>query len=259
MMGGGTGERARFRHALAGEWTKFWTSGSSSPALAGAAALGVGVAALLTWAGSAAPRAEADGGCGDFGPLLAGMTGGAAVGQIVICSLGALMAAAEYSSGTLHSSFVAVPRRSRVLFAKALVMVPASLAVGLVVAAGSLAGGQAVLAATDAGSVTLTGPSVAYAVGCVSLCHALAGVLGVSLGFLLRSALGAAAMLTAPATGVPLLLGLAGAPLGRCPESSASVAILLTVVLAGRVAASAACLTCGLQRVLEALKCQRGQ
>ena len=55
---------------------------------------------------------------------------GAPFGQIVVAVLGALVITGEYSSGQIRSSLAAVPRRSRLFWAKAMVMTVWSFALG---------------------------------------------------------------------------------------------------------------------------------
>ena len=57
---------------------------------------------------------------------------GAPFGQIVVAVLGALVITGEYSSGQIRSSLAAVPRRSRLFWAKAMVMTVWSFALGAV-------------------------------------------------------------------------------------------------------------------------------
>ncbi|MCP2343582.1 ABC transporter permease [Actinomadura rupiterrae] len=104
--------------------------------------------------------------------------GGYVLVQVLAAALGALSVTSEYATGMIRLSLVAVPRRGRVLAAKAVVCSAASFLIG-----------------------ALSGPAG-------GLYLALAGVTGVATGFLVRSATAAWALLVGAAVGDSLLVRL---------------------------------------------------
>ena len=113
---------------------------------------------------------------------------GAPFGQIVVAVLGALVITGEYSSGQIRSSLAAVPRRSRLFWAKAMVMTVWSFALGalsiLLIWALStpLIGERA---------TSLTNHEFLGYVWGTGLAYAGIGLMALGLGFLLRSTAGA--------------------------------------------------------------------
>ncbi|MFF4345484.1 ABC transporter permease subunit [Kitasatospora sp. NPDC001540] len=127
--------------------------------------------------------------------------------QLALGVLGVLIAAGEYSTGTIRSTLAAVPRRLPVLWAKALVygvvaLVPAT--VGVFVA--FLIGGD-VLSGTRA-ALTFADPGVVRGLFGAGLYLGLVGVIGVALGMLLRSVAGGISVLVASLMLVPGLVSL---------------------------------------------------
>ena len=113
---------------------------------------------------------------------------GAPFGQIVVAVLGALVITGEYSSGQIRSSLAAVPRRSRLFWAKAMVMTVWSFSLGAVsilltwVLSTPLIGERA---------TSLTNHEFLGYVWGTGLAYAGIGLMALGLGFLLRSTAGA--------------------------------------------------------------------
>ncbi|MFI5907544.1 ABC transporter permease subunit [Dactylosporangium sp. NPDC051541] len=94
-------------------------------------------------------------GSGDIGPAVSGATGGGVtisqtligtfLGLMVVVVIGAMFAAAEYRRGLIRTTLAAVPRRGRLLAAKALVLGAVTFALGLAAAALVVTFGQDVL------------------------------------------------------------------------------------------------------------------
>ncbi|WP_249375572.1 ABC transporter permease subunit, partial [Actinomyces sp. 187325] len=119
------------------------------------------------------------------------VVGGIQFGQIVVAVLGALAITGEYSSGQIRSSLAAVPRRSRLLLAKATVLslfsfVLGALSILIAWAASALFAGEA------AGS--LADPAYLGFVWGTGLTYAGTALLAMGLGFLMRSTAGAITM-----------------------------------------------------------------
>ena len=113
---------------------------------------------------------------------------GAPFGQIVVAVLGALVITGEYSSGQIRSSLAAVPRRSRLFWAKAMVMTVWSFALGAVSILLTWA-----LSAPLIGerAISLTNHEFLGYVWGTGLAYAGIGLMALGLGFLLRSTAGA--------------------------------------------------------------------
>ncbi len=85
------------------------------------------------------------------------------LGQLVIVVPGTLVFSAEYSTGMIRTSLIAMPRRTVLYVTKAVTFAAVALAVSLVTAFIAFFLGQSVLASTDQ-SATLAGPGVLRAV-----------------------------------------------------------------------------------------------
>lgn len=186
---------AAFRDVLCSEWTKARTVPSSIWTLVSAAVLGIGFGALLSALaahqyakGSLRVRAQWD------PTSISG--GGLGIAQLAIGVLGVLLMTSEYSTGAIGSSLAAVPRRTRLLGAKAVVVLLVVFVVTEVVAFGAFFIGQALISghAPTAG-IGDTGVLRAL-IGC-GLYGALIGLLGLALGTIMRSAAAAISALVA--------------------------------------------------------------
>lgn len=99
--------------------------------------------------------------------------------------LGVLFTAGEHRHGTIVTTFLATPRRGRVLTAKALVVFVAGTVFGTVAATIALGAGRFGLALQDVKLLLSAGDVAALAAGTVAA-TALAGVLGAGVGALVR-------------------------------------------------------------------------
>jgi len=121
---------------------------------------------------------------------VAGMFSGLTLSQILISTVGAIMATMEYSSGMIRQSLVACPRRGVFLSAKLAAVTSYGFIAGAVLTVTSSAFGYVALGHGNTGlSVRLA--SVGLHMLAVSLYIAAVAALGASLGFLLRSGPGA--------------------------------------------------------------------
>ncbi|MDR2379291.1 MAG: ABC transporter permease [Bifidobacteriaceae bacterium] len=144
-------------------------------------------------------------GADDFTVLLAN-NGLTILGQIVAVVLGALIVTTEYGSGSIRSTLVAAPRRTWVFAAKVII---AAVFAGVVaaVALGATVGGIVALlqgAGQDNGlgahASALAGGGIYYLV--------VTALIGVGLGFVLRSSAGAIAAGIALMFVAPMILAL---------------------------------------------------
>jgi ABC-type transport system involved in multi-copper enzyme maturation permease subunit len=156
--------------------------------------------------------ATADGytltGAGDIAPLTGGQAtaGGIGVerflvggfaGMLVLIVLGALTTAGEYRRGLIRTTLAATPQRGRVLAAKACVLGGAGFSAGALAAAVVLPIGEQ--RARSSGFILFAVPwttELRLVVG-TGLLFALAGVLGVALGTVLRRGAATVALLVA--------------------------------------------------------------
>src|SRR5689334_2241723 len=113
------------------------------------------------------------------------------VGILLFGVLGALVVTNEYGSGLIRTTFAATPQRGLVLAAKAVLAGLISFVLAVVVMFTAFMAGQGVLSAGHAPHVSLGDPGVAgHLVGAVYYLTA-AGLIGVFVGVLVRSAAGA--------------------------------------------------------------------
>lgn len=203
--------RLTTRGVLASEWTKFCTLRSTW--------LTMGVSAVLLVAfGLIAAAVSSPGASGPGGPSGPGASGagtdavslalsGTTLAALAVGVLGALLSAGEYSTGMVKATFAAVPARTPVLWAKALI-----------------AGGTAFVAMTvgallafTIGSPMLDTSVPTLGLGDEGVLRALVGagvylgmvaVLGVALGTVLRASAGSIAVLAGGLLVLPGLLML---------------------------------------------------
>ncbi|HYQ65119.1 ABC transporter permease [Actinophytocola sp.] len=175
---------------LRSEWTKFaslrstWLTATVTVVLA----LSVGALSATGQArgypdASAAERTAWD-------PTAASLTA-ITVAQLAIGVLGVLVITAEYATGSIQPSLLAVPRRGRLLAAKAGVFTLVAVLIGQLIGFTSFFLGQAVFAGQGVPYATLGQPEVARAVIGGGLYLAALGLLGLGLGTVLRSTAGA--------------------------------------------------------------------
>jgi ABC-2 type transport system permease protein len=192
-------QRVTQARVIRSEWTKLRTLASSAWSLLAAAALIVGFGAL--YAGVRVTRPPSDpAAIASFDPTAVSLSG-LQLAQLAIGVLGALLITGEYATGTIRTSFAAVPRRLPVLWGKAIGYGLAVLALSVPATFAAFLVGQSILSAEHL-DTTLGQPGVARAVLGGALYLAAVGLLGLGLGALLRG--------TAAAVGA--LFGLLFAP-----------------------------------------------
>ncbi|MGI5241570.1 ABC transporter permease [Dactylosporangium sp. CA-139066] len=167
--------------ALHAEWTKLRTAPGTWWLLLGAVAATAGLSALAAAAVRCGTDCEAD--------LTKVSLTGVQLGQAVVAILAALVIGNEYSTGMVRVSLAAVPRRTRMLAAKAVVVVAVTGAAAAAGVAGSLLAGRLLLP-DHAFTWRPAVGSVAYLV--------LVGLLSLGLATAARS----------PAAAVGIVLGL---------------------------------------------------
>ncbi|MFI6091278.1 ABC transporter permease [Streptomyces sp. NPDC051218] len=184
-----------FREALAFEWTKFASLRSTRWTLLTTGLLTVVGAVFVGLSGSLQPDDT----------VLGGSLTLSVVSLMVAGTVGALTVCGEYASGTVTATLTAVPRRGRVLAAKATLLVCLLYATGLVSCTVAYLLGGAVL---EDGKYAQGEPLPAL-FGIAGL-FALVGLIGLAVGTLLKHTAGAVVTVV----GVLLLPSLFGPLLG---------------------------------------------
>jgi ABC-2 type transport system permease protein len=195
---------------LAAEWIKLRTVRSTFWIMLVATGLTI-AAGILTarnvvthWSGlTPADRAE-------FDPLAAVLSG-LFVTQVGFGLLGVLAMGSEYATGQIRTTFTAVPRRLRVLAAKAATTGLVAFAVGEAAAVGAFAGAQPILAGRRL-DAAIVDPGVPRALLGAGVFLGLVALIGLGLAAIIRHSAGAIAVLFGLVFVVPLVLPALPAP-----------------------------------------------
>ena len=131
---------------------------------------------------------------------------GVQLAQIAAGVLGVLLITSEYTSGLIRTTLAAVPRRLPALWGKAAVLTAATVAVSVPAAVAVFLAGQSILGRQHL-STSFGAPGVARAVIGSALYLAVAGLLGLALGTLLRSTAGGIAALFGLLFAIPVMVG----------------------------------------------------
>lgn len=182
--GGARSRRARFGDVARSEWVKLISVRSTWVTLVVTVALGVGIGTLISHlAGSRylqdrIAHATWDPTAVSFRALT--------ISQLAIAVLGTLVVTSEYGTGMIRTTLTAVPRRGRLLGAKAAVFGIVALVAGEITAFAAFLAGQAAIgsAAPHAG---FSQPDVLRAVVGAGLYLAVIGLLAVAVGTALRN------------------------------------------------------------------------
>ncbi|MGH3416651.1 MAG: ABC transporter permease [Actinocrinis sp.] len=196
--------RGDFTNVLRAELSKLYTVRSTYTVLlvGFAANLGFAIlaAALIAPRLSAHDRAQVD--------VVQLALAGLHLSQIAFGVLGVLVITGEYSSGMIHTTLAATPRRRVLLTAKALVYTGVTLIASTASTIAAYLVFQAALPARTLNGTALSDPGVARAVLGGGLYLTVLGLLGFGLGVVLRSSAGAIATLFGLLFVPPLLLDL---------------------------------------------------
>ena len=183
--------RLDLRGLLASEWTKIRSLRSSVAALVLLVVLTIGFTALfvgLTVAQwdqvSVAQKLTYQ-----YDPTRLILGAGFQLSQLAVCVLGVLVMSNEYSSGTIRASLLAVPRRTPMLIAKAVVFAVIVFVVSEVAAFAAFAVGAPILHAKIA--VGIGDPGVLRAIIGAGLYGAVLGVFSIAIGGIVRHTAGA--------------------------------------------------------------------
>ncbi|MBL7492262.1 ABC transporter permease subunit [Frankia sp. AgB1.9] len=195
--------RVTIPRVLRSEWTKLTSLRSTVWTLLAAFVVTVGLGDLICWAVVAHWDKASVQDKLTFQPVLQSLTG-AYFSQIAIGVLGVLLITGEYSTGMIRTSLGSVPRRLRVLFAKAAVFAVTSFVVAFVAVLVAFFTGQAIFAHKHIG-VGLGYPSAVRVLFGAAFFVTAIGLLGLALGTLLRSTGGSIASLLGLIFVVPII------------------------------------------------------
>jgi ABC-2 type transport system permease protein len=184
--------------AVAAEWTKLWSLRSTTWALLGAVVLMALVATQVALNPALADRAEVR-------PSELALEAGV-MAQLVVVALAMLVVTGEYATGSIRSSLQWVPRRGRLLLAKAAVVAPVTFAVGVVQ---GLVGSAAAAPWLGTERVLRVGDVVADVL-LLGVCTALVCLLTLGVGTVLRSSVGTLTAVFVVLLVLPMLLGTDG-------------------------------------------------
>ena len=190
-----TGRVTQLRVVLS-EWTKLHSLRSSRWSLLVAGLLTVGFPLLFAtilsnrWS-HLSPRERAH-----RQPLDVALSG-VNVAQLAIGVLGVLLISGEYSTGMIRSTFVAVPKRLPVLWAKAIVYAAVTLALTVPAVMIGFFGSQAILRNHHILELSFSHPGVARTVLGGAVYLTLVGVFALGLGAILRNTAGGIATFAA--------------------------------------------------------------
>jgi ABC-2 type transport system permease protein len=201
-----TGRVTQLRVVLS-EWTKLHSLRSSRWSLLVAGLLTVGFPLLFAtilsnrWS-HLSPHERAD-----RNPLDVALSG-VNVAQLAIGVLGVLLISGEYSTGMIRSTFVAVPKRLPVLWAKAIVYAAVTLALTVPAVLIGFFGSQAILRNHHILELSFSHPGVARTVLGGAVYLTLIGVFALGLGAILRNTAGGIATFAAIMFVIPPLLNI---------------------------------------------------
>jgi ABC-2 type transport system permease protein len=211
LAGGPAGKPAGFGHLLLSEWTKIRSVRSTVWALILFVVVTIGFTVLITALITSNWNSGRGGGQGGHEGIIADPAGflmgaGVGLGQLTICVLGALLITTEYSTGVIRASLLAVPRRTPMLVAKAIVFAGLVLVLAEIVCFSSFFAGSAILHSRV--PVSLGDPGVARAVFGTGLYLTVLGLLALAVGTLIRHTAGAIATVIGVVLVLPILSGL---------------------------------------------------
>jgi hypothetical protein len=185
--------RVTFPHVLLSEWTKFRTVRSTAWSLAIAIILAIGIPLI------AAAATRHNWGHSDHSgptpleiPLI-----GVYIAQLAIAVLGVLVITPEYSTGSIRSTFTAVPKRLPVLWAKLIDYAVVSIVVMVPTVLASFFATQAVLSSIPELHISLSSSHVARCVLLAPVYVMLVGSFALALGAIVRSTAGGISLFAA--------------------------------------------------------------
>lgn len=204
------GQPQMWRSFAAAEWIKLRTVRSTPITLIVAAVSAVGIGALACerfaqeYAGISGPVARSAF-LGGFDPTSQSLIGNA-LAQLAIGTLGVLIVTSEFGTGMIRASLAAMPQRGGWIAAKLCVFGLVAAVIGQFLTFTSFGVGQAFLGRQHLGA-SLGDPGVLRAVVATGVYVALIGLLGATLGLIIKHTAGAISTLLGILFVLPVLLG----------------------------------------------------
>ncbi len=198
-----------FGRLLLSEWTKIRSVRSTVWTLIIFVVVTIGFTALFTWltvANWTGPRAATRNATIIADPVSFILGAGLGLGQLAIAVLGALLITTEYSTGVIRASLLAVPKRTPMLAAKAVIFAMLILVLGEIISFGAFFIGSAILHSRV--PVSLSDPGVARAVVGSGLYLAVLGLFALAIGTLIRHTAGGISTVIGVVFVLPILSGL---------------------------------------------------
>jgi ABC-2 type transport system permease protein len=196
-------------HVALSEWTKLRTLRSTRYALLAAVAMTIGFALIPALVNASRWHTMSMAEKVRFNPLETSLIG-VAMAQLAIGVLGVMILSGEYSTGMIRSTFMAVPKRLPVLWAKAGVFGLVTLLLSVPATLIAFFAAQAILRGHSVGghdiALSFTDPGVARAVVGGALYLTLVGLFGLGIGGILRNTAGGISALAAVLFVIPPLL-----------------------------------------------------
>lgn len=175
-----------FRDTLVSEWIKLRTLRSTYITLGLGFSLSVAASGLFALAVGNTYDGWSDAQKATFEPLMFAMVGNV-IALIVATVFGVMTVSGEYANGMVRQSVIATPRRAQVLWAKVLLVLAITMAFGIATVMGMFLAGQAVLGAYGLPTTSLEDPDALRLVIGLGAATPLFPVIGLTLGFMLRS------------------------------------------------------------------------
>jgi len=194
--------RVRTRDVIRGEWIKLWSVRSTWATLLAAGVVTVVFGMIFS---VVADSGEATGPSAFLSNPIDIALAGLGLTEMIVGVLGVLIVAGEYSTGLIRTTFASVGRRTRVLWAKAAVLGASVFAVSSAAVVSAVVAGQAVYAG-DLPTVPLA-DAVDVILGASVYLTGIA-LIGIALGFILRSTAAGIATLVGAVFIGPNLLNL---------------------------------------------------
>ena len=188
--------RVAFHRVLLSEWTKLRSVRSTKWSLFAGFLLTIAFPVIFSFVtrshwGSMSPSDRA--GRHPLDIALAGVN----VAQLAVAVLGVLLISAEYSTGSIRSTFTAVPKRLPVLWAKLLDYAVVSLVLMVPAVLASFFASQAILHNIQQLQISFTDPGVARSVLGGAIYVMLVGVFALAIGAIVRNTAGGIATFAA--------------------------------------------------------------
>ena len=194
-----------YGNVLRSEWTKLRSVRSTYWTLITAAALTVGLSAIICAVFVAQYSHLKQSDIASFDAASTSLTGGI-LAQLAIAVLGVLVITGEYANGMIRTTIAAVPQRLHVLASKVVVFSALTFSVMLASCLAAFFIGQAILSGKHLG-VSLDQPRVLRTVVGTALYLTVLGLLALGIGALLRKTAGAICAVVGILFVAPVLAG----------------------------------------------------